>query len=71
MDHSLAKTLIFSDVIEMIAKDYRVSLDEARDRFYTSEIVKLFSDDDLGLYGESPLFVYSLYKEENKIKDLN
>lgn len=71
MAHELSKTLIFTDVIEMIAQDYHVSLDEARDRFYTSEVIKLFSDDSLGLYGDSPFYVYSLYKKEMKIKDLN
>ena len=71
MAHELAKTLIFSDVIELIAQDYRISLEEARDRFYNSDVIKLFSDDSLGLYGDSPFYVYSLYKKEMKIKDLN
>ena len=71
MAHELAKTLIFSDVIEMIAQEYRISLDEARERFYASEVIKFFSDDSLGLYGDSPSYVYSLYKNEQKTKNLN
>lgn len=71
MAHELAKTLIFSDVIEMIAQEYRISLDEARDRFYASELIKFFNDDSLGLYGDSPFYVYSLYKNEQKTKNLN
>ena len=71
MAHELAKALIFTDVIELIAQDYRISLNEARDRFYSSEVIKLFSDDELGLYGDSPYYIYSLYKKEKKIEDLN
>ena len=71
MAHELAKTLIFSDVIEMIAQDYHITLDEARDRFYGSDVIKLFSDDELGLYGDSPYYIYSLYKKEKKLQDLN
>lgn len=71
MAHELAKTLIFSDVIEMIAHEYRVSLDEARERFYTSEVIKFFSDDELGLYGDSPNYIFSLYKKEQIRKELN
>ena len=62
MGHALAKALIFSDVIEMFSKDTRISINEARDIFYESEFVKMFSDDSLGLFGESPLYIYSLYK---------
>ena len=71
MAHELAKALIFTDVIELIAQDYRISLNEARDRFYSSEVIKLFSDDELGLYGDSPYYIYSLYKKEKKLQDLN
>ena len=71
MAHELAKTLIFSDVIEMIAHDFHITLNDARDRFYNSELIKLFSDDELGLYGESPLFIYSLFKKEYKDHHLN
>ena len=71
MAHELAKALIFTDVIELIAQDYRISLNEARDRFYSSEVIKLFNDDELGLYGDSPYYIYSLYKKEKKTEDLN
>ena len=70
-DHSLAKFLIFTDVVEMIFREYRVSLDDARERFYASEIIKFFSDDELGLYGDSPNYIFSLYKKEQIRKELN
>ena len=64
MRHALSKTIIFASVVEMIAEKDHISLHEARDRFYNSDLIKLFNDDSLGLYGESPLFIYSLYNEE-------
>ena len=67
MAHELVKIIIFSHVIEMIAQDYHMSLEEARDSFYNSELIKSFSNDELGLYGQSPLYIYSLFKEEKDI----
>lgn len=69
--HEVTKSVIFSRVIEMIAIDEHITLDEARDEFYNSYLVTRFSDDSLGLYGQSPLFIYSLYKEEKKRNSLN
>ena len=71
MEHVLAKTIIITRVIELIAKEYKISIADARKKLYESEVIDLIDDDETGLYGESPLFVYSLYKEENRIKDLN
>ena len=66
MAHEVTKSIIFSRVIEMIASDNHLSLDEARDEFYNSYVVTRFNDDYLGLYGQSPLFIYSLYKKEKQ-----
>ena len=45
--------------------------EEAMERFYTSAVGKMFSDDDLGLYGQSALYIAGLFFEEmdNKVKD--
>ena len=55
MEHVLAKTIIISKVVELIANKYKTSLSEARDRLYDSRIISLIDDDETGLYGESPL----------------
>jgi hypothetical protein len=34
--------------------------------FYSSKTGESFSDDDTGLYGQSPLYIYGLFKEETK-----
>ena len=62
MEHVIAKTIIITKVSELIAEYYRISIDEARDRLYQSEIIKLIDDDETGFYGDSPLFIFSLYK---------
>ena len=66
MEHQLSKTLLKVKVTELIAKQYRISISEARDMLYQSEVVKLIDDDETGLYGESPLYVFSIFEQERK-----
>ena len=68
MDHILAKTILIYQTIELIAKEHKITIDEARDRFYESDIIKMLDDDETGLYGESALYLFSLY--ENKLKNI-
>ena len=67
MEHQLAKTLLITKVIELIANKYSISISEARDMLYDSNVIELIDDDETGLYGESPLYVFSLFEQE-KIK---
>lgn len=69
MEHTLAKTILISQVVELIANKYKVTLDEARNRFYDSEVIEMLDDEETGLYGESALYLLSLYEEHinNKI----
>lgn len=64
MAHELAKTLLIIKVTELIAEKKRVSLSEARDLLYKSNLINLIDDDETGLYGESPLYAYSLFEKE-------
>lgn len=66
VDHSLAKTIIVSEVTKMIANKYGVSLDEAREMFYQSKVSLILSNDETGLYGDSPLSIFSLFERINK-----
>ena len=66
MEHQLSKTLLKVKVTELIAEQYRISISEARDMLYQSEVVKLIDDDETGLYGESPLYVFSIFEQERK-----
>ena len=69
MEHVIAKTLLITNVTELLANKYKISLDEARDRLYFSGVVSLIEDDETGLYGESALYIFSIYEE--KIMDYN
>lgn len=62
MEHVLAKTILISKVIELIADKYKISIDDARNELYLSEVINLIDDDETGLYGESPLYVLSLFE---------
>ncbi len=62
--HVDAKMILISQTIELIAKKYKLTIIEARKRFYESRVVKLLDDDETGLYGESALYLLSLYDEQ-------
>jgi len=62
MEHVLSKTILISQTIELIAKKYKLSIKEARNRFYESNIVEMLDDDETGLYGSSALYLLSLYE---------
>ena len=66
MQHVLAKAILIGMVTEIIASNLKVPVAEARDRLYSSDIIYLIDNDETGLYGESPLYVYSLYMQRNK-----
>ena len=66
MAHNLSKSILIVKVTELIAEKHRLSLAEARDKLYSSDTIKLIEDDETGLYGESPLYVFSLFEKEIK-----
>ena len=68
MEHVLSKTILISQTIELIAKKYKLSIEEARDRFYESNVIRMLDDDETGLYGQSALYLLSLYDEYLKTK---
>ena len=61
-DHELAKYLLIANVVELMAKEYKIPLSDARDRLYQSDIISLIEDNERGLFGESPWYVFSLYE---------
>ena len=67
MDHVLSKTLLITQTIELIAKKYKLSIEKARDKFYSSKIVEMLDDDETGLYGQSALYLLSLFEDELKV----
>ena len=63
-NHLLAKAILIVEVVELISNKYRLHIKEARNQLYSSDFVDLIDDDETGLYGESPLYVFSLYEKE-------
>ena len=53
-------------MIELIAEKYRLSLKEARDLLFNSDVIKLIEDDETGLYYQSAGYVYSFLSNELK-----
>ena len=62
----MSKSVLISKTIELIADKYKLTLGEARDELYKSNLINLIDDDGTGLYGESPLYVLSLFEKEHK-----
>ena len=63
MEHVLSKTILISQIIELIAKHYKISLEDARNRLYESNIIDMLDDDETGLYSQSALYLFSLYED--------
>jgi hypothetical protein len=64
MAHSLIKATIIPSVIKMITDKYNISENEALERFYNSATARNLSDDETGLYGQSALYIFSLFLSE-------
>ena len=62
LPYDISKTIIAYKTIELIAKNYKLSIQDARDKFYNSEVVDLLEDNETGLYGQSALYLLSLYE---------
>ncbi len=54
------------DIVEMIANDQHVELEDAMDYFYESEVFDKLQDVRTGLYRESSAYIYDLYIDELK-----
>jgi len=68
MEHGTIRATILPEIIELIMAEYKLNEREALDSFYRSSTGESFSDDETGLYGQSPLFIFGLYEEEVKEK---
>jgi hypothetical protein len=71
MAHNMVKATIIPDIIYLIAEKYGISESEALDMFYTSATAASLDDDETGLYGQSPLYIFSLFVEEINEREEN
>jgi hypothetical protein len=68
MAHGLVKAAIIPEIVKLIAKKYAVPEKRALDMFYTSATAASLADDETGLYGQSALYIFSLFLEEHSTK---
>lgn len=55
---------ITTELTGYVMRDYRIDMKEALDRVYNSETYLKLLDTNSGLYYQSPLLVYDIFKEE-------
>ena len=58
-------------IINLIMEKYGINENHAFKMFYESHIGSCFSDDESGLYGQSALYVFSLFDEEMSKKSFD
>jgi hypothetical protein len=64
MAHGLIKAAIIPEIIRLITEKYSASEEKALDMFYTSATAASLDDDETGLYGQSPLYIFSIFNDE-------
>ena len=64
MAHGTIRAATLQTILKSIIEYYSVEEDEAMKMFYKSHIGSCYSDDSTGLYGQSALYVFSLFLEE-------
>ena len=64
MEHSTTRATILPEVVKLIMDKFKMNEEKALDAFYSSATGASFADDDTGLYGQSPYFIFGLYEKE-------
>ena len=64
MPHGTIRAATLPEIIRYISEEFEVCDDEALKMFYESHIGACYADDESGLYGQSALYVFSLFREE-------
>ena len=66
MAHGTIRAATLQTILKMIMEYYSVDEDAAMKMFYKSHIGECYSDDTTGLYGQSALYIFSLFSEEKE-----
>lgn len=64
MSKALYNSTVIPVIIGLIAEKYGMTEFEAMECFYTSETAKSLNDPETGLYGQSALYIFSVYIDE-------
>lgn len=65
IEHSLIRATNIPEIVKMISKEYGIDENESLQRFYASKAGANYTDDKTGLYGQSVLYIFTMFKEEN------
>lgn len=68
MEHYLIRSTIIPVIVGYVQERYQMSEKEALRVFYTSTVADALADDETGLYGQSPLYIFGLFMEEQEGK---
>ncbi len=68
MSHATVRATNIPVIVKMIAEKMNCSEMHALDLFYKSTVGECYSDDETGLYGQSPLYVFNLFLQEMQTK---
>lgn len=66
MAHGTVRAATLPAIVKLIAGQYDMNEDAAMKKFYESHIGACYADDKSGLYGQSALYVFSLFQEEQQ-----
>ena len=66
MPHGTIRATTLKTIIPLIMERFNCSENHALKMFYESHTGKCFADDSTGLYGQSAVYVFSLFCEENR-----
>ena len=64
MPHGTIRAITLKTIIPLIMEHYNCTENEALKLFYESHIGACYCDDNTGLYGQSAMYVFSLFNEE-------
>ncbi len=66
MSHATVRSILVPEIVKLICKKYNVDEKAALDSFYKSDTGAEFADDESGLYGQSALYTFGLFCQENE-----
>ena len=64
MPHGTIRAVTLKTIIPLIMEHYHCDENAALKLFYESHIGKCYADDNTGLYGQSALYIFSLFCDE-------
>lgn len=67
MSRNLFNATIIPEVVQQIETNYQLSESEALRFFYHSDTARALNDPETGLYGQSALFIFSVFLQENPL----